>query len=278
MSATFRPPLLTLGLLGLLTLSGCQAAVQNRVLPIRNAGDAPSPVPAREQAAAPANQQLVRTGAEVCAAVANGWQTLRPQLTALRTAQLERRAPYRLTAVAGWRFFAGGWSHGDSPGRSLRLILDSPEGQLVSWDVSDPASYAAADQTTFPQNATRLRLDLDELLPGGGRLQVNQIFPLAAPGVGFQVAGRGDVAQGGLLGSLVIEALQATAPDGETLAQGELVLRARDAGATVQLAAAFDAGGMTGGRLMRVGEVVGRVLPGLPGQWVLATDEGTFGL
>jgi hypothetical protein len=266
------------GLLATLIVGACEAAPPRLALPVRPTGATPQPLTAQEQAADPANQQLVRTGVEVCAAVANGWLTLRPQLDAIRTARRQRPPAYRLVAVGGWRFFAGGWSYGDSADRSLRLLLDSADGRLVSWDVSDEASYAAAGKSAFPEGTSRLRLDLDELLPGGGRLQVNQVFPLAEAGVGFQMVGRGDLAQGGLLGSLVIEALQATAQGGEQLTNGELVLRAKDAGSIVQLAASFGADGMTGGRLMRLGQVLGRVLPGTPGKWVLATDQGTFAL
>ncbi|MEB3220819.1 MAG: hypothetical protein VKS61_01960 [Candidatus Sericytochromatia bacterium] len=279
MTATPRPPLVLLGLLASALLGCTEQPSALKTLPVWVAGKGQPPLTASEQASDPAHRAVVRNGAEVCAAVAAAWKAARPQVEGIRAART-RRAPasYSLLAAEGWRFFAGGWSHGSDAGRSIRLTLDNAKGEPVTWDVSDDASYSSADQTTFPAEASRLRLDLGERLPGEGRLQVNLVFPLAAQDQGAIVAGRGDLAQVGTLGPVVVEGLEAEAlPNGE-LARGELSLRTSVDGTTLQLAATFGPQGMTEGRLTRQGKALGRVLPGLPGPWVLATDAGTFSL
>ena len=277
--ATFRPaPSLLVA--SALALAGCPAgAGQGPPLPVV---DRTSPGPGLQPSREAPDEALValaRVGVEAANGLGPALRAFAPVLDAMRAARAKHPPTgYRLAQVEGWRFLGGAWIQASADdARRLRASIEDLQGATPGWDVTDEANYAPGFHPAFPAGAVRLRLEVDQALPGGGRIAVAFAGPLGADGEAVDLAGVGSVAALGPAGAVAVEALNAKLTATGTVDRGDLVLKSLSTGSTLQFSGTWSNAGLLGATLLRSATPAGTLVQA-GGRWEIRNEAGTYPL
>ncbi len=271
-------PLLLAGCV--LATTACQgAAPPGPALPVVDrAGTAAVLQPSKEPPDA-ALLALAHTGLDAAAALGPALKAFQPLLTAMRASRAKHPPQgYRLSQVAGWRFQGGAWSQAEADAsRRLRAALETADGNSLGWDVTVEDNYGPDYYPAFPSDVVRLRLDIEQALPSGGRLAVTFIGPFAAAGETYEAVGTGSVAVLGAAGTLAFEALNARIGIDGAVERGDLGLKGLGTGVTLQFSGTWSQAGLVAATLLRSATPAGTLVQA-DGRWHFKNDAGTYPL
>lgn len=262
-----------------LALAGCFGpAPFNPTLPVvdRGATPAANAQPAKD-APDDALLALSRTGVEAAQALGPALKAFQPVLEAVRASRAKHPATYQLAQVSGWRFLGGAWVQADADGnRRLRAALETAAGTSPGWDVTDEGNYGPDFHPSFPEDAVRIRLDVDLALPSG-RMAAAFIAPVGAAGEAIEATGTGSVASFGPAGTLGFEALNARIGVDGSVERGDLGLKGLGTGATLQLSGTWNQAGLVGATVMKSAAPAGTLVQA-GGRWQFKNDAGSYPL